>query len=166
MQHRIAMPYGWHRTGGVRHGGLRAAPATALALACLGLAAVAYVGWASSVRVALGLFAVWALGVWWAGKTWRHLPRGRLCWDRQAWSWQANADGDTAGAAAEEKCIAITALKVAIDMQIALGLHVKTDVGSYFFWVQAPSSRHPHDWLALRRAVYSSPSWMLQPPVQ
>ena len=144
--------------------------AALLVLACLGLAAVAYVGWASSGRVALGLFAVWALGVWGARKTWRRLPRGRLCWDRQAWSWQANADGvadgDTAGAAAEEKCIAITALKVAIDMQIALGLHVKTDVGSYFFWVQAPSSRHPHDWLALRRAVYSSPSWMLQPPVQ
>lgn len=143
--------------------------AALLVLACVGLAAVAavaYVGWASSGRVALGLLAVWALGVWRAGKTWRHLPRGRLRWDRQAWSWQANADGDTAGAAAEEKCIAITALKVAIDMQIALGLHVKTDVGSYFFWVQAPSSRHPHDWLALRRAVYSSPSWMLQPPVQ
>ncbi len=107
--------------------------AALLVLACVGLAAVAYVGWASSGRVALGLLAVWALGVWRAGKTWHHLPRGRLRWDRQAWSWQANADGDTAGAAAEERCIAITALKVAIDMQIALGLHVKTDVGSYFF---------------------------------
>lgn len=89
--------------------------AALLVLACVGLAAVVYVGWASSVRVALGLLAVWALGVWRAGKTWHHLPRGRLRWDRQAWSWQANADGDTAGAAAEEKCIAITALKVVAD---------------------------------------------------
>ncbi len=54
----------------------------------------------------------------------------------------------------QKKRIAITALKVVRDMQIALGLHVKTDVGSYFFWVQAPSSRHPHDWLALRRAEH------------
>ena len=140
--------------------------AALVVLACLGLAAVVYVGWASSGRVALGLLAVWALGVWRAGMPRHHLPRARLRWDRQAWSWQANADGDTAGAAAEEKCIAITALKVVIDMQIDNKLHVKTDEGSYFFWVQAPSSRHPHDWLALRRAVYSSPSWMLQPPVQ
>lgn len=111
--------------------------AALLVLACLGLAAVAYVGWASSGRVALGLLAVWALGVWGPERHGAICPRGRLRWDRQAWSWQANADGDTHGAAAG-KCIAITALKVAIDMQIALS-YVKTDVGSYF-----SGSKHRH----------------------
>ncbi len=139
--------------------------AALLVLACVGLAAVVYVGWASSGRVALGLLAVWALGVWWAGKTWHHLPRGRLRWAGRHGRGR-RMPMVIALVLLQKKCLAITALKVVIDMQIALGLHVKTDVGSYFFWVQAPSSRHPHDWLALRRAVYSQPFWMLQPPVQ
>ncbi len=54
--------------------------------------------------------------------------------------------------------LSTTALKVVIDYAAHswLAMARKTDVGSYFFWSQAQYGADPHEWEALRRAVYSS----------
>lgn len=131
--------------------------AALVVLAFLGLLAVAYIGWVSSGRLAAGVLSGWLLGSVLAVWTWQRLPRGVLRWDTQHWFWRPEQ-------AEKENCVAITALKIVIDVQIAFALQAKSSGKSYFFWVQA--STNPHHWLLARRAVYSSPSLMLQPPVQ
>ena len=108
------------------------------------------VGW----RQALGQVA-WLAATWLGWRSWQRLPRGRIHWSGQSWSWEIPAS-DVAGR-----------VLVAVDAQSALLLRWQspdgtdaqeaTDAGSTGgdLWLWLARSSSPADWLALRRAVYS-----------
>lgn len=95
-------------------------------------------------RMALAAFFVLLAGLA-ARSSWRHLPRGQLAWDGEAWRWESL--GYQTGVA-EHKMVVIA------DFQRRLLLRLENQAGARL-WLWLEQKVMPERWMDLRRAVYS-----------
>lgn len=73
---------------------------------------------------------------------WHRAQQGTLCWDGQAWRWAGNTS------------TACGTLTVHLDLQFAMLLSLRTDVGA-LLWIWPEQKNSKERWRDLRRAVFS-----------